>query len=397
MTQPEPSSVIYLDHASTSYPKPPEVHQAVTACIEEAVNPGRGAYRLAARSSQWLDQTRAALASFFGLGTPEQVIFALNCTDALNMALKGLLQEGDRVLSTGLEHNAVARPLHSLAAHKQLEVEWLPPDASGHVDPAAYEKALQEGPVKLIVLTHASNVTGAIQPIEAIGALARRYDALLLVDAAQTAGVVPIHMEEMMIDALAWPGHKGLYGHMGIGGLCLGARFPTLEAWREGGTGTDSLSLAHPTEGPSHLEAGTHNLLGIASVYGGLQHLKTYEEGAILRHQQHLRQHMVTHLTKLGLPCFGVGEEGRYVGTLSFNVPGLDPHLVSSMLDASFGIATRAGLHCAPLAHESLKTSPTGTVRVSVGGQTTFDEVNSFCDAIKQLCAHLSPDTMSST
>lgn len=381
---------LYLDHASTSYPKPPEVHEAVQLCLQEAcVNPGRGAYRMAAKASEWVEETRRAVATFFGLQQPERTLFTLNCTDAINTALKGILQPGARVLSTQLEHNAVARPLHALQHEHNVDVEWLPVDLNGFLSLETVRTALAQKPVDLVIVNHASNVVGSIQPIESIGRLVRESGALFMIDAAQTAGVVPLDMEKQCIDLLAWPAHKGLYGHMGLGGLCVGPRVTSLKAWRQGGTGTDSLSLETSEIWPSYLEAGTVNMLGIASLRGGLQALQKYDLCDTLKHHQTLRQTLCTAFENLGLPYLGQGPIQQYVGTISFNIPELDPHTLSGMLDASFQIATRSGLHCAPLAHQAMQTAPSGTVRVSVGRTTTLRDVELFIDAIANICQHV--------
>jgi cysteine desulfurase family protein len=340
---------------------------------------------MAARASQLVDQTRARLAAFFGAPDPSHVLFTASCTEAINLALKGFLQEGDRVLATQLEHNATARPLTQLQTSRQLDVQWLAVDEQGFVCLDGLRQALQSADTRLVCITHASNVMGAIQPLKEISHIVRDAGAYLLVDAAQTAGVVPLSMVEIPIDFLAWPGHKGLYGHMGIGGLCVSQRITSLTPLREGGTGTDSLSLDTPTQWPERFEAGTLNLLGIASLHGGLTALDQQPIDTILSHHQTLRQTLCEICEELELPYIGRGNHHRYVGTLSFQFPGLDAHTLSGLLDASFGIATRAGLHCAPLAHKSLQTAPEGTVRASVGKSTTINEIEALQHALREI------------
>ena len=379
--------LIYLDHAATSYPKPQRVVDFATRFLEErGANPGRGGYRLATEAEYLIDETRTQIARCFGFAAPERVIFTLNCTDALNIAIKGLLNAGDRVVTSMLEHNAVNRPLEQMARRGEIELLRLPPDHLGFVAPEAIENALRQQPTRLLILTHASNVIGTIQPIAEIGEIAQKQGTLFLVDAAQTAGVVPLQMAASQIDLLAFPGHKGLQAFPGTGVLCVGDRAADeIRCWREGGTGGDSSLPVHPNDWPTRLEAGTPNTIGIASLAEGLRIMAEQDLEQLLQKKQQQRQFLVEGLVDAGAECLTLGDAARYVATLSFRLPGMNPHTISTILDSSFHIATRAGLHCAYLTHQHLGTFPEGTVRISLGNDTPEDELHHFLQAIRTI------------
>ena len=277
-------TMIYLDNAATSFPKPESVYAALDRFARHSLaNPGRAGHKMALASERLLDDGRHRLNRFFNGRSPDRWIFTLNCTDALNMAFKGVLNEGDHVVTTDLEHNSVSRPLTAMAEAGRISLTRVPADASGTIDPAAVAAAFTPR-TRLVAVTHASNVLGTVQPVAEIGKLVRGRDALFLVDAAQTAGVVPIDVQASCIDLLAFPGHKSLLGPTGTGALYVGPR-AQLRPWREGGTGGDSSTPTQPAEYPYFLEGGTPNVLGIAGLVAGLDFVEERGLEAIRRHE----------------------------------------------------------------------------------------------------------------
>jgi cysteine desulfurase family protein len=377
--------VIYLDNAATSFPKPEGVYRALDRFARTSLaNPGRAGHKLAIAAERELDECRHLLNQFFhGVG-PERFVFTLNGTDALNMAIKGVLAEGDHVITTDLEHNSVSRPLRALELAHRITVTRVPADGGGTVDPDAVRRALTPR-TRLVAVTHASNVLGTVQPVAEIGAVARENDALLLVDAAQTAGVLPIDVRAMNIDLLAFPGHKSLMGPTGTGALYVGPRAP-LKPWREGGTGGDSSSETQPREFPYYLEGGTPNVLGIAGLAAGVRYVVDRGLAAIHRHETDLVERLWQKLDDLsGFEVFGHREPARRVGTLSFRSAALPATEIGAILDGSFDIAIRPGLHCAPYVHRALDTFPDGTVRVSPGPFNTAEEIDRLAAALAEL------------
>ncbi len=374
--------MIYLDNASTSWPKPPEVAAEMTRFLnEDGANPGRASHRMALAASDMLRAVRLKLTRLFDADAPERTILCFNGTDALNIAIKGVLREGDHVVTTQLEHNAVLRPLQAMADRGFIEVTWLPMNADGYVDPDGITRALRPS-TRLVAVTHASNVTGLIQPVEAIGQIVRAHDALFLVDAAQTAGVLDISIPVMHIDLLAVPGHKSLLGPTGTGALCVGDRVDP-RPWREGGTGGDSSTLTQPTQYPYVLEAGTPNAVGFAGLGAALDVLNP---PGTLAHERRLLARLVDGLGELdGGRIMGDPEVSRRVGTISLCFSTMRPDEVGAALDRSFDIAVRAGLHCAPLTHKALGTFPDGTLRVAPGRYTTAEEIDRLIEALREI------------
>jgi len=375
---------IYLDNASTSWPKPPEVAQAMLAYLNEVgASPGRAGHRAAAEAEDLVADARRRLTDLFHGQDPQRLVFCLNCTDALNMAIKGVLRPGDHVVATMLEHNSVLRPLQALADAGVIEWTRVPVGAGGFVDPGAVAAAVRPR-TRLIVCTHASNVLGTIQPIEEIGRIARQRDLLFLVDAAQTAGLIPLSVVEMNIDLLAFPGHKALLGPPGTGGLYVGPR-ATLRPWREGGTGGDSATPTQPEEMPYFLEAGTPNTVGIVGLGAAL---KVLNPGSALAHERAMVRRMLDGLgSRTGVHVLGDTDLGRRVGTVSLRIESMEPEEAAGVLDASFGIAVRAGLHCAPYAHRAMGTFPLGTLRVSPGPWTTPEQIDAVLEALSQIAS----------
>ncbi len=376
---------IYLDNAATSFPKPEAVYQALDAFARQSLaNPGRAGHKMALAAERALDDGRHLLNQLFHGKEPERWVFALNGTDALNMAFKGVLADGDHAITTNLEHNSVSRPLRALELAGRISLTRLPADTGGTIDPDAVRQAVTPR-TRLIALTHASNVLGTVQPVAEVGRIARERDLLFLVDAAQTAGVLPIDVQEMNIDLLAFPGHKSLLGPTGTGALYVGPR-TRVRAWREGGTGGDSSSETQPRELPYFLEGGTPNVLGIAGMSAGVRYVVERGLSAIHAHEVALTERLWQRLDELGgYEVFGHRDHARRVGTLSFRSDALPATELAGILDEAFDVAVRPGLHCAPYVHRALGTHPEGTVRVSPGPFTTEDDVDKLVQALAEI------------
>lgn len=377
--------MIYLDNAATSFPKPEGVYTALDHFARHSLaNPGRAGHKMALAAEHALDDARHRLNRFFNGRSPERWVFTLNGTDALNMAFKGVLTDGDHVVTTDLEHNSVSRPLVALAEAGRITLTRVAADAGGTVDPAAVEAAMTPR-TRLVAVTHASNVLGTVQPVAEIGRLVRGRDALFLVDAAQTAGVIPIDVQAMCIDLLAFPGHKSLLGPTGTGALYVGTR-AQLRPWREGGTGGDSSTPTQPKEFPYYLEGGTPNVLGVAGLVAGLNFVEERGLEAIRKHELELCDRLRMALAELpGFEVFGHGDENRRVGTVSFRSEVMPASDLGAILDQSFDIAVRPGLHCAPYVHKALGTYPDGLVRVSTGPFNTSAEIDTLVAALKEV------------
>ncbi len=379
--------MIYLDNAATSWPKPPDVVRAMARFLEEVgANPGRSGHRLSVEAGRIVYRTREALAALFDLPDPLRIVFAPNATYALNLTLRGLLRPGDHVITSSMEHNAVMRPLRALEA-QGVALTVVPCAADGTLDPEDIRRALRPE-TTLIVLNHASNVSGTILPVAEVGRIARQADRLFLVDAAQTAGVVPISMREMEIDLLAFTGHKGLLGPTGTGGLAIGERVPLerFEPLVRGGTGSRSEYEVQPDFLPDKFEGGTLNAVGLAGLLAALSYLQERGLSAIRAHETALMEHLLVGLQSIpGVSVYGPADPARRVAVVSFNVAGRMPSEVALLLDERYNIACRPGLHCAPTAHRTLGTFPTGTVRFSLGPFNTPDEIERAVQAVAGL------------
>jgi cysteine desulfurase family protein len=376
---------IYLDNAATSFPKPEAVYQALDRFARQSLaNPGRAGHKMALAAEHALDEGRHVLNQFFHGKEPERFVFTLNCTDALNMAFKGVLVEGDHVITTNLEHNSVSRPLRAMELAGRIALTRLVADGGGTIDPDDIRRAITKQ-TRLIALTHASNVLGTVQPIADIGRIAREHDLLFLVDAAQTAGVVALDIQDANIDLLAAPGHKSLMGPTGTGFLYAGPRTRVM-AWREGGTGGDSSSETQPTEFPYFLEGGTPNVLGVAGLVEGIRYVQQQGMESIHKHEVELVERLWRKLDELkGYEVFGHREHDRRVGTLSFRNELLAAAELGGILDQAFDIAVRPGLHCAPYIHRALHTAPDGTVRVSPGPFNSNDDIDRLAAALAEI------------
>ena len=382
--------MIYLDNAATSFPKPEAVYQALDRFARASLaNPGRSAYRMSREAEATLDTTRRALNSLYRGEDPRRWVFTLNGTDALNIAIKGTLRPGDHVITSDLEHNSVSRPLVALERAGTVTLTRIA-SRGGYIDPADVRRAFRPR-TRLVALTHAANVLGMLQPVEAIAPIVRDQGALFLVDAAQTAGVVALDLQRTPIDLLAFPGHKSLMGPTGTGALYVGPR-ADLAPWREGGTGGDSRHPVQPEELPHRLEGGTPNVLGIAGWLAGIRWVTSQDPEACRRHEVGLLQKVVdwTESAPGGWTVAGAWDPSRHVGALSLVVPdpdALDPQELVAILDGSFGIAVRGGLHCAPYAHRAIGTFPHGTIRVSPGPFNTEADIDRFLTALDEITA----------
>jgi cysteine desulfurase / selenocysteine lyase len=383
--------MIYLDNAATSFPKPEQVLRGMDAFVRSsAANPGRSGHRRALEAEAMINETRLFLARLLGFSRPERIVFTLNATDALNMAIKGVLRSGDHVITSVLEHNSVSRPLNQLEQDGVITLTRLAADGNHRIDPDDVVKAFRPT-TRLIAITHASNVTGTIQDIGTIGRAVRERNAVLLVDASQSAGVVPIRFEDDCLDLLAFTGHKALLGPTGTGGLLVGERVE-VSPWREGGTGGDSSSPIQPAELPHRLEGGTPNVFGIAGLREGVRLLLDRGVDKVLAHERSLIAEFYRALRDPALfAWYGVDRaiternvEGR-VGLVGINLPGFAPAELAAILDERFDIAVRSGLHCAPYAHKHLGTFPDGLVRVSTGFLTTTEDVRQAAAAFDEI------------
>ena len=374
---------IYFDNAATSSPKPPEVLERVSAALTEFnANPGRSGHSVALSAAREVLSTRERLASLMNAGEETNIAFAFNCTDALNLAIKGALRYGDHVITTQLEHNSVLRPLNALAVRGRISLSIVSPRGDGFVDPEDIRVSIRKN-TRLIAVTHASNVTGAIQPVAAIGELARREGILYLIDGAQAIGAMPVNVRALSCDLYAFPGHKSLLGPMGTGGLYIRPGV-VLRTLREGGTGTDSESMLQPDERPERYESGTLNLPGIAGLGAGCAFVAK-RVSAIMSHERELTGALYEGLSAIrGAEIYSPREEAARAGLVSFNLPGLTSSDVADRL-GRMGIAVRGGLHCAPGAHRFLGTLRRGAVRASVGYANTFEEVDAFLNAVNAI------------
>ena len=379
--------MIYLDNAATSWPKPPVVLRAMTDFLQRAGgNPGRSGHRLSIEAARIVYEARESAAQFFGATDPMRVIFTLNVTHAINLALLGLLHPGDHVVTSSMEHNAVMRPLRALE-REGVRLTVVPCAADGTLNVADVERAMLPT-TRLVVVAHASNVTGTLLPVAALAPIAHRSGALLLVDAAQTAGVLPIDMTEMGIDLLAFTGHKGLQGPPGCGGLVIGEAMDVsrLEPLVRGGTGSHSEFEEQPDDLPDRYESGTPNGVGIAGLGAGMKWVMERGVESIRAHEIELADQLSAGLASMrGVTVYGPRDAHRRVAVISFCVAGRQVSEIGLRLDDGFGVLCRVGLHCAPAAHRTIGTFPEGTIRFAPGAFTTNDDIGDALAAVRQV------------
>lgn len=377
---------IYLDNAATTYPKPESVYLAMDRTAREiGVAPNRGGYRQSLAAARILFEARESLAALFGANDSSRFVITHSATEALNLAVKGFVKPGDHVVSTTMEHNSLARPLHEVAA-SGVDLALVSGDEDGYVSTDAIMKALTPR-TRLVAMTHCSNVTGAVNPVEEIGALLKERGVQFLLDASQSAGSLPIHIPSLHVDLLAAPGHKGLYGPQGTGFLYIGEGI-VLKPLQVGGSGGSSSELTPPEEIPERYESGTQNIAAIAGLKEGVDFLIGMGISEIRSHEMHLVGRLIEGLVAIeGVKVYNMDLAKERGPVVSFNLAGTDPAEIGYILDNEFGIAVRVGLHCAPLAHRTIGTYPEGTVRVSPGIFTSKDDIDILLDAVKVVAA----------
>ena len=378
---------LYFDNAATSWPKPEQVYSAAERYLRQACgNPGRSGHTRTLEADRLVYRVREALARFFNVSDLSRIVFTLNATDALNMAIKGSVAAGDHVLFTAMEHNSVLRPLGGLRRAGLISTTMIPCSAEGYPDLDFLEKSFQPR-TRLLIINHVSNVTGTILPLAEMAALARSRGVLVLVDAAQSAGTVPLDLSAVPVDMIAFAGHKGLFGPPGTGGLYVQPGLD-LKPWREGGTGSHSEMDLHPETMPERLEAGTLNSPGLAGLYEGIKFIEETGLDTIREHELALRARLRRKLEEIdGITIYGPAAAERCSSVLSFTLAGIDCGQIGYILESSFGILCRTGLHCAPMAHQAIGTFPQGTVRLSPGYFNSIADVDYLAGAIAEIAA----------
>lgn len=379
---------IYLDNAATSYPKPEEVYLAVDKALRMGASPGRGGYQKALSAERLVFETRELLAELFNVPDSERIIFTANATTAINQALFGLLQSGDRVVTTSIEHNAVTRPLRALQ-DRGIEVVKVAVDPiSGIVSAEALKEACFVAKTRLLLVNHCSNVFGGLQPIEGLGSWCHQNDILFMVDGSQSAGSFPLDFQQLEVDLFAAPGHKSLLGPQGTGFLYVDKRLALIPLIY-GGTGANSHSDLPPEELPERLECGTFNLPGLAGLKAALEFITKVGVEQVRQHELQLLDYLLRDLRQVeGVTVYGPEELAMRGAAVSFNIEQRDPSEVGFILDQDENICVRVGLQCAPDAHRSIGTYPQGTVRVSPGYFTTEADVDRFIQAIRKISQH---------
>jgi len=370
-----------MDNAATSHPKPDVVIQAMTDYIKNiGASSGRSGHRLSIEAGRIVYETREAVAELFNFSDPLRVVFCCNVTESLNLAVFGLLQPGDSVITSSIEHNSVMRPLRALEA-EGVELTVVKCSQGGFLKPRDVQKAIKEN-TKLIVLNHASNVVGSILPIAEVGSIACENGIIFLVDVAQTAGSYPIDMEEMKIDLLAFTGHKAMFGPQGTGGLCISEGIE-LKPLKWGGTGSRSEEEYQPDFLPDKYESGTVNVVGLAGLGAGVRFVLSEGVQAIREKEKELTKKLMDGLSDINaITIYGGMDVDKKVGLVSFNIDGMMPSEVGFQLDEEYEIMCRVGLHCTPAAHKTIGTFPTGTVRLSISHFTTEEEVQETIKAV---------------
>lgn len=376
--------LVYLDHAATSWPKSPEVVAAMMDALQSGANAGRGNHSLAMGTGRVLVRARSMLAELFAVPNAQDIAFTHNTTMSLNMAIRGSLKAGDHVISTMTEHNSVRRPLEYMRRTLGINVDYLQVNLEGQLDLNQLERTFQTN-TKMVICNHSSNLLGSILPVGDIGDIAKSHGALFLVDAAQSAGSLQIDVGSMNIDLLAFPGHKGLLGPPGTGGLYISPELD-LEPLMYGGTGSQSENIDQPSVRPDRYEAGTQNAVGIAGLLAGVQKVKSLGTSVIYEKEWSLAQMLMEGLSVIpGIRILGPDYGAPRTGIVSFVIKGQDSALIAHRLDREYKIAVRAGMHCTPLAHKAVETLETGAVRASVGVDTTEHDISRMLMAMKEL------------
>ncbi len=380
------AKLIYLDNAATSFPKPEDVYVFMDQFYRKyGVNPGRSGYDLCLEAGTLVEGTRKMLTDFFNGKDPNRLCFSYNSTDALNLIIFGMLKDGDHAITTKLEHNSVLRPLYHLYKFGGVEVDYVPFDRQGFVDPDDFSKKLRKN-TKLVIINHASNVIGTIQPTKEIGQRCRERGVPFAIDASQSAGKIKIDIEDLNIDVVAFTGHKSLLGPTGIGGLYVREGIE-IRHTRAGGTGVRSAVRTHLEEYPYRLEYGTINTLGVAGLQAGLKWVQKKGIDAIHEHEMNLAAKLREGLKELdGVDLYCQDDLRNHIAVLSFNVKGLEALHTATMLDVDYNIASRSGLHCAPLVHEQMGTDKIqGAVRFGIGPFNTEQHIEAAIQAVKEI------------
>jgi cysteine desulfurase family protein len=378
---------IYLDNAATSRKKPAVVKQAMLNYFETiGCSPGRGGYQCSLEASRLVLEARLAVCKLFNYDNPDAVVFTYNITHGLNMIIQGYLNKGDHVITSSMEHNAVVRPLNHLKTKGMIEVDYVSADTVGRLDPKAIENAIRDN-TKMIILNHASNVTGTLLPIEEVSRIAKAHDITFLVDTAQTAGSHPIDLQEIPIDILAFTGHKGLFGPTGTGGLIIQEQLAdAIDSLYQGGTGSISEKDYQPAFLPDKFESGTTNTLGIVGLKAGIEYLLDVGVETIHDKKNKLTQQFLEGLKTIDkIKVYSPGNIDQQTSTISIGVEGMDLGELSFRLDDEYDIMTRSGLHCAPYAHQTIGTYPEGTLRFSIGYFNTAEDIEQALAALKEL------------
>ena len=376
--------MIYLDNAATTMQKPPQVIQAVVDAMQTLGNASRGAHSGALQADRVIWNARCKVAALFGFSHPERVVFTANATEALNIAINGLFQPGDHGITSDLEHNSVLRPLYRLEDQGVISLDFLPTDALGNPDYSSLESLLRPN-TRAIVITHASNLTGNLVDLERVGKFAKAHGLFLVADVSQTAGSIPICMEDWGIDVLCFTGHKGLMGPQGTGGLCV-APGVELRPWKVGGSGFHSYSRTHPEEYPTHLEAGTLNGHGIAGLSAALDFLQEVGIDTIGEKENRLLGRFLEGVRQIpGIQVYGDFSQPRRCAIAALNLKDVDSAAVVDALMTDYGIAVRSGAHCAPRMHQTLGTASQGAVRFSFSWFNTEQEVDAAIQALREL------------
>lgn len=373
--------IVYLDNAATSFPKPEIVYKRMDYYMRHiGGSPGRSGHHLAIKANEMVYRTREKIKKFFNIPDSENIIFTNNATMAINLGLKGVLKRGDEVISSCIEHNSVCRPLSSM----KIKTNCVPCSQKGEIDPDDIKKFINKN-TRVIVINHASNVAGTIAPIREIGKISRDNGVVFFVDAAQSAGTIPIDVCKENIDMLACSGHKGLLGPQGTGILYI-RKGLKLETLIEGGTGSHSESEIQPEEMPDRFESGTLNAVGIAGLEAGLDFIFKKGLDEIHKAKKNLTGKLLKKLSEIEqIKVYGTNDAEKTVPIVSFNIGSIDPSEVGYLLDKRFGIMTRVGLHCSPLAHKSIGSFPRGTVRVGLGYFNTEDDIQYLISCVKSV------------
>ncbi len=378
--------LIFLDNGATSFPKPEEVYTFMDSFYRNSgVNPGRSGYDLCMETGELVDKTREMLTRFFGGKDPNRLCFSYNSTDALNLVINGVLKEGDHAIATTIEHNSVLRPLYHLYKYNGVEVDYIPFDGKGFVDPDEFPKKFKKN-TKLVIVNHASNVIGTIQPIKEIGKHCRKNGIPFVIDASQSAGKIPIDIEEMNVDVVVFTGHKSLLGPTGIGGLYVREGIE-IRHTRAGGTGVRSAVRTHLEEYPYRLEYGTLNVLGVAGLQAGLKWLEKKGLNNVHKQEMKLTAMLRDGLKNVdGVTLYCQDDLIDHISIFLFNIDGLEALNTATILDGDYNIACRSGLHCAPLAHEQLGTDKIrGAVRFGVGPFNTEKQIRTALEAVREI------------